>query len=69
MHTLTDKLEALLDWGGIRKDITLLVISAAALAASIFHLLPLPFDPAWVAIILCGMPYHSGGHHRAGDRL
>ena len=56
MHTLTDKLEALLDWGGIRKDITLLVISAAALAASIFHLLPLPFDPAWVAIILCGIP-------------
>ncbi len=56
MRALTDKLEALLDWGGTRKDITLLVISAAALAASIFHLLPLPFDPAWVAIILCGIP-------------
>ena len=56
MRALTDKLEALLDWGGTRKDITLLILSAAALAASIFRLLPLPFDPAWVAIILCGIP-------------
>ena len=56
MRALTDKLEALLDWGGTRKDITLLILSAAALAASIFRLLPLPFDPAWVAIVLCGFP-------------
>lgn len=56
MRALTDKLEALLDWGGTRKDITLLILSAAALAASIFRLLPLPFDPAWVAIVLCGIP-------------
>ena len=56
MRALTDKLEALLDWGGTRKDIALLILSAAALAASIFRLLPLPFDPAWVAIVLCGIP-------------
>src|SRR5699024_6413794 len=33
-----------------------LVISGLALLVSIFELLPLPFDPAWVAIILCGVP-------------
>mgnify|MGYP001851568937 FL=1 len=49
-------LERLLEWGGVKKDVTLLAISAAALLASIFHLLPLPFDAAWIAIILCGIP-------------
>ncbi len=27
-----------------------------ALVVSIFDLLPLPFDAAWVAIVLCGIP-------------
>ncbi len=49
-------LEAFLEWGGTRKDIACLVISGLALLVSIFELLPLPFDPAWVAIILCGVP-------------
>ena len=49
------KLEAFLEWGGIRKDVICLAVSAAALAASIFGL-PLPFDPAWAAIVLCGVP-------------
>ena len=49
-------LERQLEWGGVKKDVTLLAISAAALLASIFHLLPLPFDAAWIAIILCGIP-------------
>ena len=51
------KLEELLEWGGTKKDITFLVISGIALLLSIFHLVPgLPFDIAWVAIILCGLP-------------
>lgn len=50
------KFEALLETGGIKKDIILLAVSAAALLVSIFDLLPLPFDAAWVAIILCGVP-------------
>ena len=50
------KLEAFLELGGVKKDITLLAISAVALIISIFELLPLPFDAAWVAIILCGVP-------------
>ncbi len=49
------KLEELLEWGGTKKDITLLVLSGLALIASMAGL-PLPFDAAWVAIILCGVP-------------
>lgn len=51
------KLEELLEWGGIKKDVTLLIISGIALLLSIFKVIPkMPFDIAWVAIILCGVP-------------
>ena len=50
-----EKLEKLLSWGGIKRDIIFLVISGAALLVSLLHL-SLPFDPAWVAILLCGVP-------------
>ena len=56
MKTLVQKTEAFLEWGGIIKEIALLAISGAALVVSIFDLLPLPFDAAWVAIVLCGIP-------------
>ena len=56
MKQLIEKLEALLELGGVKKDVTLLVISGLALLFSIFDLVPLPFDPAWIAIILCGIP-------------
>ena len=39
------KLEALLELGGIKKDVTLLALSGVRLGA---------FDPAWAAVILCG---------------
>ena len=54
MRTLLQKTEAFLEWGGIKKEITLLAISGVALVVSIFDLLP--FDAAWVAIVLCGIP-------------
>ena len=56
MRTLVQKTEAFLEWGGIKKEITLLAISGVTLVVSIFDLLPLPFDAAWVAIVLCGIP-------------
>ncbi len=56
MKNLMGKLEELLEIGGMKKDITFLVISGIALLCSIFDVLPLPFDIAWVAIILCGVP-------------
>lgn len=50
------KLEALLELGGIKKNIIFLILSGGALLASIFHLKPFSFDMAWIAIILCGIP-------------
>ncbi len=49
-------LEALLEWGGMRRDIAFLILSGIALVVSMLHLLPLPFDAAWIAILLCGVP-------------
>ncbi len=53
---LTEKLEAFLELGGIKKDILLLTVSGTALLLSMLDLTGLPFDPAFVAIILCGIP-------------
>ncbi len=49
-------LERGLEYGGIRKDIILLVISGAAVLLSLFGVRPFRFDLAWVAIVLCGVP-------------
>lgn len=51
-----EKLEHLLELGGIRKDVTLLVISGAAVICSLLKFQPFPFDMAWIAIVLCGLP-------------
>ena len=51
-----EKLEGLLELGGIKKDIVLLVISGIALLLSIFDAAVFPFDAAWIAIVLCGIP-------------
>ena len=51
-----DRLEKLLEWGGIKKDIVLLIVSGLCLLVSLFPFSPLPVDPAWVAILLCGIP-------------
>ncbi|OUO93434.1 cation-translocating P-type ATPase [Cloacibacillus sp. An23] len=53
---MIEKLEKLLEWGGVRRDAAFLAISGAALAASFFGYGGLPFDPAWIAIVLCGAP-------------
>jgi len=50
-----NKLEELLEWGGTKRDITFLIVSVVALVLSIAKV-PMPFDPAWIAIILCGIP-------------
>ena len=50
------QLEKFLEWGGTRREIFCLILSGAALLISMFDLLPLPFDAAWIAIVLCGIP-------------
>lgn len=57
MKKLMGKLEELLELGGTKKDIAFLIISGISLVISLA--VPddiLPFNIAWVAIILCGVP-------------
>ena len=49
-------LERFLEWGGVRKDVVLLVLGGAGVACSLAGFRPFPFDMAWVAIVLCGVP-------------
>ncbi len=56
MGKLMEKLEHILEWGGTKKDIVCLILGGLSLIVSIFDLIPLPFDAAWVAILLCGLP-------------
>ena len=56
MSKIIQKIEWLMELGGTKKDIVCLILSGLALIISIFDLIPLPFDAAWVAIILCGIP-------------
>lgn len=56
MKQLMKKLESLLELGGVKKDVTLLVISGLTLLLSLTGAIKLPFNVAWVAIILCGVP-------------
>lgn len=56
MKKVIQKLEDFLELGGTKKDITLLAISGVALLLSIFKVKVFPFDLAWVAIVLCGVP-------------
>ena len=49
-------LEAVLEWGGTKREIAFLVISAIALVTSFFVPDVLPFNPASIAVVLCGAP-------------
>ena len=51
-----EKLEHFLQLGGIKKDILFLALSGIAIVCSLLDLSPFPFDMAWIAIILCGVP-------------
>ena len=53
---MMEKLENLLELGGMKKDILFLVLSGAALILSMLRADFLPFDFAWIAILLCGLP-------------
>jgi heavy metal translocating P-type ATPase len=55
MNIVMEKLEEFLEWGGVKRNVACLVISAIGLVFSL--LFPdLPVNPAWVAIVLCGIP-------------
>ena len=56
MKKAAEKMEEFLELGGTKKEIVLLVISGIALLLSMAGADFLPFDPAWAAIVLCGIP-------------
>ena len=60
MKNFMYKLEELMEIGGVKKDVILLALGGVSLILSLinsrFHFMALPFDIAWVAIILCGVP-------------
>ena len=56
MKKAIKKLENLMEIGGMRKDILLLAISGVSIICSLLHVQPFPFDLAWFAVILCGVP-------------
>ena len=56
MKEFMKSLEGLMDFGGIKKDIAFLSISGASLLLSISGRIKAPFNLAWIAIILCGIP-------------
>lgn len=55
MNKFIEKLEQFTEWGGTKRDIVCLVLSGISLLLSIFDI-PMPINPAWIAIILCGVP-------------
>ena len=75
------KLEEFLEWGGVKKDITCLILSGIALIISLLKVEVFGIDLAWVAIILCGIPIileavvglltgdHEKAAHTIADKL
>lgn len=53
---MIEAMEKLLEWGGMKRDIAFLIISAVAVLTSLFVPIDWPVDPAWIAIVLCGIP-------------
>ena len=56
MKAFLEKIEDFLELGGTRKEIVFLVLSGVAVLCSLFGVRPCGVEPAWVAIVLCGVP-------------
>ena len=61
MSKRIERLEKLLEAGGIKKDIVLLIISGGALLVSILDAVPLPFD---ACLLYTSSEYPPHRHHR-----
>lgn len=56
MKNFIAKLENILEFGGTKKDILFLIFGGISLLLILANINILPFDMAWIAIILCGVP-------------
>ncbi len=53
---MIELLQKILDWGGVKREVACLIISAIAVLSSLLIPIDWAIDPAWVAIVLCGLP-------------
>lgn len=51
-----ERIEGALEFGGTKKDVAFLILGGAGIVASFFADGRLPIDPAWLAIVFCGLP-------------
>ncbi len=56
MTSFINILEKISEFGGTKRDITFLVLGGISLLLSLFLSASLPFNIAWIAVILCGIP-------------
>lgn len=56
MKKIINFLESVIEFGGVKKDVICLAVSAVALVMSLAGADFLPFDPAWISIVACGLP-------------
>lgn len=57
---ICERVEEAMEVGGIKKSIAFLIVSGLALVVSLVAPQSFPVDPAWIAIILCGVPIVVG---------
>lgn len=53
---IIEKTEELLELGGTKKDIVCLIIAGISLLISLFAPELLPFNAAWISVVVCGLP-------------
>jgi len=60
INKIAGKIQWFMELGGIKKEIIILCISGVSVILSVlnqnFEFLNLPFDVAWISVILCGVP-------------
>lgn len=60
LDTAAERIEEIMDAGGVKKSVAFLVVSGLSLILSFFAPGIFPVNPAWVSIILCGVPIVIG---------
>ncbi len=60
INNIAEKVEKFMELGGIKKEIAFLIIAGVSVILSFLNQKlgwwNLPFDVAWVSVILCGIP-------------
>lgn len=60
MENFFNRIEEILEFGGLKKDILFLTISAISLVLSVMNIRLFSIEMSWIAIIFCGLPIILG---------